>query len=72
MKIPNKTLKKWLELKEEGDIALLAEKIGKSEPTVYSILRSREAKVEDVEKINEFFKDRQKRVNAILTETDND
>lgn len=71
MKIPNKTLKKWSELKEEGDIAHLAKEIGKSEPTVYKILSSGVAKVEDAEKINEFYKRRKKKAASIVIEDDN-
>lgn len=71
MKIPNKTLKKWVELKQEGDIALLAAEIGKSEPTVYKIFSSGEAKVEDAEKINEFYKQRSKRAKKAVQIDDN-
>jgi hypothetical protein len=71
MKIPSKTLKRWLELKEEGDIALLATLIGKSEATVYKILSSGETKVEHAEKINDFYKERKKRTESIKIEDEN-
>lgn len=68
MKIPNKTLKKWQDLKQEGDIALLAKEIGKSEPVVYAIFKTGEAsKVEYVEKINEFYKKRSRQVKKAVS-----
>lgn len=70
MKIPNKTLKKWLELKEEGDIGLLATLTGKAEPTIYKIFSSGKGKVEDVEKINSFYKKRNTRIKSITIEDD--
>lgn len=65
MKIPNKTLKKWNELKQRGDMDALATMIGKSDQTVYAIFRNGEAMVEDAEKINEFFKERERRAEKL-------
>jgi len=70
MIIPNETLKKWVSLKEEGDIARIAKELGKSEPTVYKIFSSGEAHVRDAKIINEFFKKRKKEIAAIKIEDD--
>lgn len=64
MIIPKKTLKVWADLKEYGDVAALAKAIGKSEPTVWKILKEGKAKAEYVEKINAFYKERQKKVSV--------
>jgi AraC-like DNA-binding protein len=70
MIIPNETLKKWSELKQTGDIALIAQELGKSEPTVYKIFSSGEAHVRDAKLINEFFKRRKKEIAAIKISDD--
>lgn len=71
MTIPNQTLKKWIALKEDGDIALIAKEINKSEPTVYNIFSSGKASVNDATKINAFFKRRKKQVDAITIDDNN-
>lgn len=70
MIIPNKTLKIWEDLKEEGDIAELAKETGKSEGTIYRIFRDGIATVEDAERINAFYKNRKKRISKIKIEED--
>jgi hypothetical protein len=65
MIIPNKTLKMWKSLKEEGDIAELAALTGKAESTVHQILREGVAKVADAEKIAAFYKNRKRRIAKI-------
>lgn len=66
MKIPNRTYDRWRRLQEEGDIAALAGLCGVSEARIYQILSTRAAKVEQVEKINEFFNERQRRMKAAV------
>jgi hypothetical protein len=70
MKIPNKTLQKWKNLKEEGDIALLAGLTGKAESTIHQILRTGVAKIEDAEKIKGFYMNRKRRVAKIEQDQD--
>lgn len=65
MIIPNKTLKKWKSLKEEGDITELATLTGKAESTIHQILRDGVAKVADAEKIAGFYRKRKARIAKI-------
>lgn len=71
MKIPNKTLKVWVSLKEHGDIIALAGLTGKSEATIYKLFRTGEGKAEVVEKINAFYKNRTLQSAPIETDDNN-
>lgn len=70
MEIPNEIIKKWKELKEEGDIAALAKKLGKAESTVHQIFRTGIAHVRDAAIINSFYKERKKQIKSIKLEDD--
>ena len=71
MIIPKRTLKVWAGLKEYGDVAAIAKEIGKSEPTVWKIFKDGKAKAEYVEKINAFYKERQKKVAGSFDDDNN-
>lgn len=70
MKIPNKTLQNWKNLKEEGDIEALANLTGKAQSTVHQILRDGIAKVAVAEKIAAFYKSRKRRIAKLEQDQD--
>lgn len=72
MKIPSKTLKRWADLKQPGDVGQLAALINKSQPIIYRAFSTGKiSKIEDFEKINAFFQARHKKI-VKLTEQDQD
>lgn len=72
MEIPNITLQKWKDLKEEGDIADIAKLLSKSEAVVYQIFRTGIAHVRDAALINNFYKERKRQVGSINLDEDQD
>lgn len=66
MVIPKKTLKVWADMKEQGDLSALAKEIGKSEQTIYNILKNGKGRAEYVEKINAFYKERKRKVSVSI------
>jgi plasmid maintenance system antidote protein VapI len=66
MKLSNKIINTWSELKEQGDVNALAKKTGKNQATVSRILSGKQETTPDtIQIIVDFFNARKKQISKI-------
>lgn len=66
MKIPNKLLRDWEQLRSNGDAQKIAEIAGVSVMTIYRAFRDEVCNDDVLEAIAKYYKDKKDRVDAII------
>lgn len=71
MRIPNKLLREWEQLRSNGDAQKIAEIAGVSTMTIYRAFREENCNDDVLEAIATFYKEKREMVNNLLSDYEN-